>query len=195
MLDQTIELYESFARGDLVDASLWTAVTSSLTKALDFDETGASVSAAFACSSPTRARTSGFWTPLRLSKLSSPIAAQLMSPQDALPTTLITSHYHPLVAAYAQALLPHEDLLKALNTAYLMLTRSDELRTKRGALEALEVVWDALGDGMLGLVPETTPFLAETMEEVEGGVEATTRRLVKRIEEHLGESLEDFLEN
>ena len=41
MLDQTIELYESFARGDLVDASLWTAVTSSLTKALEYDETGA----------------------------------------------------------------------------------------------------------------------------------------------------------
>ena len=76
-----------------------------------------------------------------------------------------------------------------------MLTRSDELRTKRGALEALEQVWESLGDGMLGLVPETTPFLSETMEEVEGGVEATTRRLVKRIEEHLGESLESFLEN
>jgi U3 small nucleolar RNA-associated protein 10 len=31
-----------------------------------------------------------------------------------------------------------------------------------------------VGDGMLGLVPETTPFLAETREETEGGVEAAT---------------------
>ncbi|KAK4702660.1 U3 small nucleolar RNA-associated protein 10, partial [Phenoliferia sp. Uapishka_3] len=175
MLDQTIELYESFARGDIVDSSLWTAVTSSLTKALEFDE-------------------SGFWTPLRLSKLTKPIASQLLSPTP-LPTSLLTSLYHPLVAAFAQSLLPHEDLLKAYNTAFLMLTRSDDLRTKRGALEALEQIWMELGDGMLGLVPETTPFLAETMEEVEGGVESTTRRLVARIEEHLGESLDSFLEN
>jgi U3 small nucleolar RNA-associated protein 10 len=33
-----------------------------------------------------------------------------------------------------------------------------------------------VGDGMLGLVPETTPFLAETREETEGGVEAATRK-------------------
>lgn len=74
-----------------------------------------------------------------------------------------------------------------------MLTRSDDLRVKRGALESLEVMWDTLGDGMLGLVPETTPFLAETVEETEGGVEMVTRRLIKTIEAHLGESLEDFL--
>ena len=56
------------------------------------------------------------------------------------------------------------------------------------------MVWEEVGDGMLGLVPETTPFLAETREETEGGVEAATRKLVKRIEEHLGESLDEYLE-
>lgn len=48
---------------------------------------------------------------------------------------------------------------------------------------------------MLGLVPETMPFLAEAREETEGGVEAATRRLLKRIEEHLGEELDQYLEN
>lgn len=76
-----------------------------------------------------------------------------------------------------------------------MLTRSDDLRVKRNALEGLEQLWDALGDGMLGSVPETTPFLAETIEETEGGVEMVTRRLVARVEEHLGESLSSYLEN
>lgn len=75
-----------------------------------------------------------------------------------------------------------------------MLTRSDDLRVKRGALEALERVWEELGDGMLSLVPETTPFLAETMEEAEGGVETATRKLVTRIEAHLGESLQSYME-
>lgn len=136
----------------------------------------------------------GFWTPLRLAKLSTPIANQLEAPQH-LTSSLIASHYHSLLSAYAQALLPHENHLKAFNSSLLMLTRSDDLRVKRGALEALDQVWESLGDGMLSLVPETTPFLAETMEEGEGGVESATRVLVKRIEEHLGESLSSYLES
>lgn len=193
MLDQTIELLGSFASGDLRDTSLWIAVTSATTKALEFDETGAFlVPLSSAATNATAA--SGFWTPLRLGKLSTPIANQLSSPHP-LPSALITSSFHPLLAAYAQALLPHDTLLKNLNTSLLMLTRSDDLRVKRNALEGLEQLWDALGDGMLGSVPETTPFLAETIEETEGGVEMVTRRLVSRIEEHLGESLSSYLEN
>jgi U3 small nucleolar RNA-associated protein 10 len=136
----------------------------------------------------------GFWTPLRLGKLSAPIANQLLAPHQ-LSSALVTSHYHPLLSSYSQSLVAHEDLLKVFNTSLLMLTRSDDLKVKRGALEALDQVWDSLGDGMLGLVPETTPFLAETMEEGEGGVEVATRKLVKRIEEHLGESLSSYLES
>lgn len=55
-------------------------------------------------------------------------------------------------------------------------------------------MWEAVGDGMLGLVPETTPFLAEAREETGNGVEAATRRLIKQIELHLGEDLDSYLE-
>lgn len=134
----------------------------------------------------------GFWTPLRLSKLSTPIAHQL---ESGFSATLVASHLHPLITAYSVALLPHEIHLKNFNSSILMLTRSDDLKVKRGALEALEQMWDALGDSMIGLVPETTPFLSETLEEVDGGVEMVTRRLVAKIEGFLGESLADFLEN
>lgn len=47
---------------------------------------------------------------------------------------------------------------------------------------------------MLGLVPETTPFLAEAREETGNGVEAATRRLIKQIELHLGEDLDSYLD-
>lgn len=108
---------------------------------------------------------------------------------------MIANELHPLVAIYAHVIGPHDKVLKAFNTSLLMLTRSDDLRVKRGALEVLEQVWESLGDGMLGLVPETTPFLSETMEETEGGVEVTTRRLIAKIESHLGETLQEYLEN
>lgn len=190
MLEQTVDLLESFAGGDLRDSTLWSAVVSALSKALEYDETGTSLR-------PARIRadaTAGFWTPLRLGKLTSPIALQLSSPH-ALSTQLLAGGFNPLLGRFSSMLSSSEPLLKAFNTSLLMLTRSDDLRTKRTALESLEVLWDTLGDGMLGLVPETTPFLAETIEESEGGVESTTRRLIKRIEEHLGESLEDYLGN
>ncbi|KAM0756059.1 hypothetical protein T439DRAFT_308506 [Meredithblackwellia eburnea MCA 4105] len=171
MIEQTTELFTSFAAGDLEDQDLWSAMVSSLTKALESDE-------------------NGFWTPARLAKLSKQIASQVFTTSSLSPASTAQSEFASLVSAYSEALLPHESLLKSFNMSLLMLTRSDDLRVKRGALEALEKTWETLGDGMLGLVPETTPFLAETLEETDGGVETTTRKLIKRIESHLGEELE-----
>ncbi|GAA5990412.1 hypothetical protein JCM10908_007359 [Rhodotorula pacifica] len=171
MLDQTVDLLEQAAKGDMRDAALWAAVASALTKAFEFDE-------------------NGFWTPARLVKLATPIAQQIEVPTAVAPTEA----YNALVTAYVSLLGSHESHLKTFNSRLLHLTRSDDLRVKRAAIDTLDVVWEEVGDGMLGLVPETTPFLAETREETEGGVEAATRKLIKRIEEHLGESLDEYLE-
>ncbi|BGP43235.1 snoRNA-binding rRNA-processing protein utp10 [Rhodotorula kratochvilovae] len=172
MLDQTVELLDAAAKGEMVDIDLWAAVAGALGKAFEFDE-------------------SGFWTPQRLSKLSAPLAHQLEAPASLFPI----ASFYALLTSYAELLSSHEALLKAFNSRLLHLTRSDDLRVKRNAVDALDALWDAVGDDMLGLVPETTPFLAEAREETEGGVEAATRRLIKRIEEHLGEDLDQYLEN
>ncbi|GAA6060808.1 hypothetical protein JCM10212_000581 [Sporobolomyces blumeae] len=171
MLDQTTELLEAFAKGELVDSTLWAAVTSALTKAFDNDE-------------------NGFWSAQRLAKLSSPMAHQIEAPNGLFPI----ASYHTLLSSYVDLVASHETHLKALNSHFLHLTRSDDLHVKRQAIDAIDQMWDTVGDAMLGLVPETTPFLAEAREEIEGGVEAATRVLIKRIEEHLGESLDEYLE-
>ncbi|GAA5867626.1 hypothetical protein JCM8547_001319 [Rhodosporidiobolus lusitaniae] len=170
MLDQTVELLDGFAKGEQTDADLWNAIAVSLTKALDADETG-------------------FWTPSRLAKLSSPIAHQI----EVSPYIAQQPIYHSLLSSFSDLVSSHESHLKTLNSTFLHFTRSDDLRVKRGAIEALEQMWESVGDGMLGLVPETTPFLAEAREETEGGVEAATRRLIRKIEEYLGEELETYL--
>lgn len=136
----------------------------------------------------------GFWTVLRLAKIGPAVAHQLQSPHP-LSSALVTGAYTPLLAQCAATISPHEDVLKTFNTALLMLTRSDTLSTKRSALEAIETLWDTLGDTMLTLVPETTPFLAECLEESDGGVEIVARRVVQRVEDHLGESLDSYLGN
>jgi hypothetical protein len=104
------------------------------------------------------------------------------------------SSYHSLLSSYVDLLASHETHLKSFNSQFLHLTRSDDLNVKRQAIDAIDQLWETVGDGMLGLVPETTPFLAEAREETEGGVETATRGLIKRIEEHLGESLDEYLE-
>ncbi|GAA5979224.1 hypothetical protein JCM11641_001966 [Rhodosporidiobolus odoratus] len=172
MLDQTVEQLEAYAKGEQTDGDLWAAMTAALTKALDSDETG-------------------FWTPTRLAKLSSPIARQI----EVTPSIAPPSSYHTLLSSFSELLSSHETHLKSLNNAFLHLTRSDDLRVKRAAVEALEQMWEAVGDAMLAFVPETTPFLAEAREETEGGVEAATRRLIKKIEEHIGEDLDQYMEN
>ncbi|BGP11136.1 snoRNA-binding rRNA-processing protein utp10 [Rhodotorula toruloides] len=171
MLDQTVELLDQAAKGELRDEDLWAAVASALTKAFEFDE-------------------GGFWSPARLGKLAAPVAHQLEAPAGLFAPEA----YNLLVTSYSALLANHETQLKAFNSRLLHLTRSDDLRVKRGAIDTLDIVWQEVGDGMLGLVPESTPFLAEAREETEGGVEAATRRLIKRIEEHLGESLDEYLE-
>jgi hypothetical protein len=132
----------------------------------------------------------GFWTATRLSKLSLPLSRQIEVPADIATV----STFHTLLSSFSDLLSSHETHLKTLNSSFLHLTRSDDLRVKRGAVEALEQMWEAVGDGMLGLVPETTPFLAEAREETGNGVEAATRRLIKQIELHLGEDLDSYLD-
>ncbi|GAA5842726.1 hypothetical protein JCM3766R1_005764 [Sporobolomyces carnicolor] len=171
MLDQTTELFDAFAKGDSSDSTLWSAVASALTKAFDHDE-------------------NGFWSAQRLAKLSAPLAHQIEAPSGLFPVPA----YHALLASYVDLVAAHESQLKSFNSQFLHLTRSDDLYVKRQAIDAIDRLWETVGDGMLGLVPETTPFLAEAREETEGGVETATRTLIKRIEEHLGESLDEYLE-
>ena len=109
-------------------------------------------------------------------------------------TADVTESYDSLVTQYSLAVTAHEQILKSFNTSLLLSTRSDDLRVKRQSLSTLDVVWDALGDAMLTFVPETTPFLSETLDETEGGVDRAARKLIKRIEDHLGESLDSYLE-
>lgn len=132
----------------------------------------------------------GFWSAQRLAKLSGPLARQLEAPSSLFPVAT----YFPLLSSFAELVSAHESHLKQLNAHVLHLTRSDDLRVKRNAVDALDALWAAVGDDMLALVPETTPFLAEAREETEGGVEAATRKLIKRIEEHLGEDLDQYLD-
>ena len=92
-----------------------------------------------------------------------------------------------------------------------------QLRSRRLALELLTIIWRTLGgddndndaatqEKMLALVPESTPFLAEALDDValvnkkrgrrgggEGGVRRAAKDLARAIERVLGESLDSYM--
>eukprot|EP00698_Gefionella_okellyi_P019833 TRINITY_DN6145_c0_g1_i1.p1 TRINITY_DN6145_c0_g1~~TRINITY_DN6145_c0_g1_i1.p1 ORF type:complete len:1374 (-),score=306.25 TRINITY_DN6145_c0_g1_i1:2899-7020(-) len=87
-----------------------------------------------------------------------------------------------------------EDLWKTLNHQVLMQTRDENPRIRIRALLVCKELYHRLGEQLLSLVPETVPFIAELLEDEDEAVEATCQIVVKVIEEHLGESLQPYLQ-
>lgn len=100
----------------------------------------------------------------------------------SLPQSAFEEHFRPTLCAFVEQMSPLEDVLKDANAALLDQTRSDqEDSTRAEALWTLSAVWRAVRDPMLPLVPPTTPFLVEALEE-RGEVVAAARELVSAVE-------------
>ncbi|KAI5848875.1 armadillo-type protein [Tricharina praecox] len=87
------------------------------------------------------------------------------------------------LAAAAQS----EEHSKSINTGVLALMRDESEVTRLAAVRAMMGLYARLGEDWLGLLPETVPFIAELMEDDDETVERETQRLIKRIEEYLGD--------
>lgn len=87
------------------------------------------------------------------------------------------------MAAAAQS----EEHSKAINQGVLNMMRSEDANARLAAIRAMMGLYSRLGEDWLGLLPETVPFIAELMEDDEETVERECQRLIKKIEEFLGE--------
>ncbi|KAF8532913.1 armadillo-type protein [Trichophaea hybrida] len=87
------------------------------------------------------------------------------------------------LAAAAQS----EEHSKAINSGVLTMMRDESLETRLAAIRAMIGLYARLGEDWLGLLPETVPFIAELLEDDEETVERECQRLIKKIEEFLGE--------
>lgn len=122
--------------------------------------------------------TSDFWqSPTHFDPLL-PALLEVLSHQSELAIPCITE-----LAAAAQS----EEHSKAINSGVLMLMRDEISETRLAAVRAMMGLYSRLGEDWLGLLPETVPFIAELLEDDEETVERECQRLIKRIEEFLGE--------
>jgi U3 small nucleolar RNA-associated protein 10 len=87
------------------------------------------------------------------------------------------------LAAAAQS----EEHSKSINSGVLAMMRNEDPAARMAAIRAMMGLYLRMGEDWLPLLPETVPFIAELMEDDEEDVEKETQRLIKRIEEYLGE--------
>ena len=74
-----------------------------------------------------------------------------------------------------------------------MATRSTECATRLLGIEAVGQLVERLQEEYLMLLPEAIPFLAELLEDPESSVEASSRRVLKRLEDLAQEPLDQYL--
>ena len=76
----------------------------------------------------------------------------------------------------------------------LMATRSAAARERLRAIAAVEGLVERMREEYLLLLPEALPFLAELLEDPEPTVVSATQRLIKKLEDLSGESLQQYLQ-
>ncbi|XP_051122807.1 uncharacterized protein At3g06530 [Andrographis paniculata] len=99
-----------------------------------------------------------------------------------------------LVACVSQmAVAAASDLLwKPLNHEVLMQTRSEKIRGRIVGLRIIKSVVEKLKEEYLIFLPETIPFVAEWLEDMEPTVRSLAQEIRKEMETLSGESLADY---
>ena len=80
-----------------------------------------------------------------------------------------------------------------LNYAILMKTRSEQWQTRQGALLVIEHLFETMRERYLVVLNDTIPFLSELLEDENEMVETAAKKIVSRVEQMTGESINDYL--
>ncbi|EGF99404.1 uncharacterized protein MELLADRAFT_68623 [Melampsora larici-populina 98AG31] len=175
LLDHTITLLNGFAEKKFICEELWFQLARTLENALQHDQ-------------------DGFWTMTRLSKVTRPMIKQLRL-AGKIDNELFVPQLKRLICKLSQKVVDHDTLLKVFSSGILEELRStEEVKVKLAGLSTLEEIWVEIGSSLIGFVPEMVGgYLVEAMEDGEGGIDVAAKRVVKLIEEELGEGIEGYL--
>lgn len=80
-----------------------------------------------------------------------------------------------------------------MNYTILMKTRSEQWQVRKSALIVIEYLFETLRERYLIVLNDTIPFLSELLEDEHEQVETTAKRIVQRVEQMTGESINDYL--
>jgi U3 small nucleolar RNA-associated protein 10 len=83
---------------------------------------------------------------------------------------------------------------KELNSAILKHMRSPTAGVRLAAVKCEQALTDRLGEEWLSMLPEMLPFISELQEDDDEVVEKETNRWIVKIENVLGEPLDNMLQ-
>jgi hypothetical protein len=175
-MDNAVEWLQQYAAGRMHDQR-WDLMISAFAKMMLYDN-------------------DGFLNESLLSGLISPLVNQLnLKTEDkVLYSQCMESSLVPCLGQLAIAIHRTEpSLLKQLNHQVLMKTREEQTAVRLAALKTMKEFYERMGEEFLVHLPETVPFLAELLEDDDEHVETLCREVIKVVEEHLGESLQEHL--
>ena len=87
----------------------------------------------------------------------------------------------------------NDNMWQKLNYALLMKTRSSKVETRMAVLTVIEHMFDGMRERYLVILNDTIPFISELLEDEDERVEDSAKRIVTRIEQLTGESINEYL--
>ncbi len=87
----------------------------------------------------------------------------------------------------------NDNMWQKLNYALLMKTRSSKVETRMAVLTIIEHMFDGMRERYLVILNDTIPFISELLEDEDERVEDSAKRIVTRIEQLTGESINEYL--
>lgn len=86
-----------------------------------------------------------------------------------------------------------DNMWQKLNFVLLMKTRSEQWQTRLAVLTVIENLFDKMRERYLVILNDTIPFISELLEDEDERVEQAAKRIVLRIEQLTGESINEYL--
>lgn len=170
-LDNAVDTLKSVNIKDEESMELWSRVLRTLAKCFEHDQ-------------------DDFWqSPSHFSVIAPVLCGQFAHANDlALLHELV-----PAVVGLAAA-ADSSGHQKELNGAILKHMRSEAASVRLAAVKCEQALTDRLGDEWLSMLPEMLPFISELQEDDDDVVEKETHRWIVKIEDVLGESLDNMLQ-
>lgn len=139
-----------------------------------------------------------FWqTPVNFEKIRPALMKQLELPNS--PITSIASPSEENISLVISTICEFsiaahsEEHAKSINSAVLSGMKNDNAKVRLLSVKVMMELYERHKEEWIGMLPESMPAIAELMEDDDEEVEKETHKLIMKIEEYYGESLDNLL--
>ncbi|KAG9246251.1 hypothetical protein BJ878DRAFT_298508 [Calycina marina] len=170
LLDNSVEVLKTVDPKDKVSVELWTRVLRTLVKCFEHDQ-------------------DDFWQAPSHYSMIAPVLCEQFNNAASLP---LVQELVPAIVELGSA-ADSNNHHKELISTILKHLRSESPSVRLAAIQCQHALLDRIGEEWLSMLPEMLPFISELQEDDDDVVERETQKWIVKIEDTLGQSLEEML--